>query len=309
MIAKDTTPMAGQLQTINHVSLIYNPLAKATQRVLPQVLEALTCAKVSFDTLTLQDTDRLASALSTQLLIVLGGDGTLLRVTQWCAHNAQLTQMPPLVGINTGHLGFLTRIEAQRLGDYLPRLLEGAFSVENRRLLAANLPNGSEALLGVNDVVVKSANPSQMAAFNLIINDQMIAQTQADGMIIATPTGSTAYTLAAGGPIVSPDVDALVVTPICPHSFTAKPIVISSRLSVCIEFTPKRPDSKMIISVDGQEAGVLNAHEQMTIQQASQTLPLVTFDHEPAEGFFNLLHHKLQWATDPRSIPSEKFPK
>jgi len=295
---------------MTHVTLVYNPLAKATRGVLPEVLSALQAARVSFETLALQEEDdSLLTLATTHLIIVLGGDGTLLRVAQRVAHHQQASGVQgftPLVGINTGHLGFLTRIEAQRLSDYLPRLLAGDFTVEHRRLLMAygGQANtaGASPLLAVNDVVLKNANPSQMASFNLTINHQMIARTQADGVIIATPTGSTAYTLAAGGPIVAPDVEALVVTPICPHSFTAKPIVISSQLSVCIEAVPKRPDSQMVISVDGREAGVLRASERLTIQQAKQTLPLVTFDAQPVEGFFNLLHQKLQWATDPRSL-------
>ncbi|MEB3245802.1 MAG: NAD(+)/NADH kinase [Vampirovibrionales bacterium] len=297
---------------ISNVVVVHNPLADAQGQALKETQALLSQHGVSFEVVTThpEACPRWPAHLDApgaernSLLLVLGGDGTLLRMAQCMAQFA--SRPVPMVGVNTGHLGFLTRIEFKRLAEAIPRLLSGAFSLEHRAMLQLQLQNHSgqeqppPLLHAVNDVVIKNTNPSQLAQLNLYIDDQFIARTDADGLIIASPTGSTAYTLAAGGPIIAPNVEAMAITPICPHSFTAKPIVVSSRLRVRVESVPKSPEGRVVIAVDGQDAGVLAAQESVVVSMAQAHLPLVTFDAPPDYGFFNVLHQKLHWATNPR---------
>jgi NAD+ kinase len=177
------------------------------------------------------------------LVIVLGGDGTFLRAAQ-CFGEKQV----PLVGINMGHLGFLTRIEADQWEHSLKRLIAGAYTIETRMMLRLdNQPN-----LALNDIVVKCMNPSHLARLEFFIEDVLAAVYDADGIIIATPTGSTAYSLAAGGPVISPEVEAMSITPICSHSLSAKPIVIPASKRLRVK-NAEQNTWNVMVSLDGQE--------------------------------------------------------
>ncbi|MBX2860969.1 MAG: NAD(+)/NADH kinase [Vampirovibrio sp.] len=232
-------------------------------------------------------------AANPDLVIVLGGDGTFLRASQ-----CFVEQKIPLVGINTGTLGFLTRIESDKIESYLSRLLAGEYRIEERMMLAVSLETQPQTLLvAANDVVVKNRNPSQMCSLNLFINDVLVSTYDADGIIIATPTGTTAYTLSAGGPVISPEVEAISITPICPHSLSAKPIVIPAGKTLRVESAVKnRP---VVYSVDGQESGTLEPGQNLTLFRAPYPLKMIDFGQE-GEDFYLLLKQKLHWAMNPR---------
>jgi NAD+ kinase len=237
---------------------------------------------------------------SPDLIIVVGGDGTFLRAAQIYAPTET-----PMVGINRGNLGFLTRIETEAIEKYLAQLLAGDYQREARMLLQVSA-TGLEAdtpeeakNIALNDVVIKTANPSQMARMQLYIDEFPVASYDADGLIISTPTGSTAYNLAAGGPVLVPGVDAIAITPICPHSLTAKPVVIPATARIRVEAV-KRNIHPILFSLDGQDPLPLATGESIHIQRAAQSLHLLGFA-QPEDNFYWLLRQKLQWGSNPRS--------
>lgn len=236
-----------------------------------------------------------AEAENPDLVVVLGGDGTFLRAARRFVHNGV-----PLVGVNTGTLGFLTHIDVARLDDYLQWLVEGRFSLENRMMLSIKSSTGAGSGLdgvALNDVVVKNANPSQLCTLRLYVNDTLVAVYDADGLILSTPSGTTAYTMAAGGPVVSPEVDAVSLTPICPHSFSAKAVVVPINKEFRIESDTKNYD--VVYALDGLECGTLKPGESITVVRSALSCKMVNFERED-DDFYVLLKRKLHWAMNPR---------
>lgn len=222
------------------------------------------------------------------LALVIGGDGTLLRAARKLAPLGI-----PVVGVNTGTLGFLVRIEAQKLESYLQRLHEGVYQIEEREMLTVQ----GVASPVLNDVVIKNGNPSRLTKLRFYIQETHVATYEADGLILATPTGSTAYTLSAGGPVVSPEVPAIVVTPICPHSLSAKAVVIPADKTVRVENASASQEA--LCAMDGQESFMVAPGESVTVEQAPTPLKMVTFC-EPEDNFYLLMQKKLHWAVSPR---------
>ena len=232
------------------------------------------------------------------LIIVIGGDGTFLRAAQSFA-----PAKVPMVGVNRGNLGFLTRIETNAIQSYLERILAGDYKIEERLLLEVTSStmlqqHHYEPFLALNDVVIKTNHPSQMARMLLYIDDAPVASYDADGLIISTPTGSTAYNLAAGGPVMAPDVPALVITPICPHSLSTKPIVVPTSVTLRIE-SVKRNLYPLVYSVDGQDSLPLETRDMLVVRTAETTLQMLNFE-QAEDNFYWLLKQKLAWASNPR---------
>jgi len=226
--------------------------------------------------------------LQPALVIVLGGDGTLLAVARVFAHTGT-----PILGVNLGFLGFLTEI---RLADLYPTL-EGwcasCHTLDARAMLHAELWREGEQLASfeaLNEVVISKGDIARMGDFSVELDSRAVARFRADGVIVSTPTGSTAYTLAANGPILTPNVDALVVTPICPHLLTLRPIVVpgSASLSVRVEGVP----SECLLTVDGQQAVDLREGDEVRCQRSANTVNLVRMRES---GFFEALRSKLSW--------------
>lgn len=239
-------------------------------------------------------------AAAPDLVVVLGGDGTFLRTAR-----SFVRRQVPLVGVNTGTLGFLTHIDVQRLSEYLERLLAGQYTLEDRVMLSLRngwRPSAEDGVpcgesLALNDVVVKNANPSQLCTLRLYVNDVLVAVYDADGLILSTPSGSTAYTMAAGGPVISPEVDAIAITPICPHSFSAKAVVVPFDKTFRVESATSNHD--VVYALDGLESGVLKAGESLRVVRAPITCKMVRFQ-ESVDDFYALLKRKLHWAMNPR---------
>lgn len=225
------------------------------------------------------------------LVVVLGGDGTFLRAVRCFAQD-----LVPLVGVNTGHLGFLTRIEANKVDASLTAILEGRTFLEYRMMLAVN----TEDQLALNDVVVKNANPSRLATINVYLEKQLLASYDADGIIICTPTGSTAYNLSAGGPIMDPRVDVMAITPICPHSLSAKPIVLPSHRELVLE-SDSANTSDLVCAIDGEDAFYLKPGERFRLFKSTCQLPLIAFEAE-TDTFYEILKRKLGWGANPRAV-------
>lgn len=277
---------------LQNVIIVQNEVTDPDSRCYNRASSFLSDNGVNVFRLGVDRRDRpviLDTKLNPDMVIVLGGDGTFLRTAQ-CFAKSQV----PMVGINTGNLGFLTRIEADRMEAYLSRLIEGAYMIEHRMMLAV----GAQEELALNDVVFKNANPSQMATLTFYVNDDLVAVYDADGIIISTPTGSTAYSMAAGGPIMSPEIEAVSITPICPHSMSAKPIVIPADKTMRIE-SARGNHSDVVVAVDGLESLQLPPGESMCVYKASLALPIVNFGQD-VDDFYLLLKKKLQWASNPR---------
>ena len=223
-----------------------------------------------------------------QLVIVLGGDGTLLSVARTFASTGT-----PILSVNLGSLGFLTEV---RLAD-LYATLEGwqtdCHILDARAMLHAELWREGKlfsSFQALNEVVASKGDIARMGDFVVELNSKLVARFRADGVIVSTPTGSTAYTLAANGPILTPDVDALVVTPICPHLLTLRPIVVrgDAKLTVRIEGISKLA----LLTVDGQTAVELQLGDEVRCRRSSHTVNLIRLSES---GFFEALRSKLSW--------------
>ncbi len=221
------------------------------------------------------------------LLILFGGDGTFLNTS----HQFVGTDIP-LLGINLGKLGFLTEIETNELYKTLEKLYKKKFNIEKRMLLKARVKNDDKLLkksYALNDVVVNRGADAHLVTIRLYINDEFVNSYRADGLIIATPTGSTAYNLSAGGPIVNPQIRAIIITPICPHTLYVRPMVISENEKLKVIFSSENNDMKM--NIDGKEMHDLKNEEKTLVSAADQSLSMVSF---PDKTFYTILHDKMR---------------
>ncbi len=217
--------------------------------------------------------------------LVMGGDGTLLK-----AARALAPKEIPLLGVNLGRLGFLTEVEADQLFEQLPRFLAGDY-VEDRRLMleARVMREGEERarFQALNDVVVGVGPFARLALFSVQVSGSHLGTYPADGVIVATPTGSTAYSLAAGGPILDPQLGVFVITPISPHTFYARPTVISKDevVSLGVERT-----EEAMVTVDGQEKAPLSSRDRVEVRVAAETACLM---RRPGWDFYQVLREKM----------------
>ncbi len=203
-------------------------------------------------------------------VIVIGGDGTMLRAAAGIGD-----KNIPLLGINLGTVGFLTEVEVSNLYEALDRLMSGDYNIEKRMMIEGSLKGKNFAAL--NDVVITRAGFSRIIGLNIFVNNELLDTYEADGVIVATPTGSTGYNLSAGGPIVSPKSNAIVVTPISPHSLTTKSIVFDSEDEIRIEIVKKRKtqETEAIVSFDGSNNEELSAGDTIIVKKAHKHIELV----------------------------------
>jgi NAD+ kinase len=223
-----------------------------------------------------------------ELVIVLGGDGTLLSAARVFAKTDT-----PILSVNLGSLGFLTEVRLSDLYSTLEGWCRNSFVVDPRFMLHSELWREGELFVeheALNDVVVAKGAIARMGDFRVLLDGQLAAAFRADGVIVATPTGSTAYSLAANGPILVPDVDALIVAPVCPHLLTIRPMVVrgDARLTVSIEGIP----DQTFLTVDGQEAIALKVDDELRCCRSSYSVKLLRLG---ASGFFDVLRSKLKW--------------
>lgn len=228
------------------------------------------------------------SSLNPELVIVLGGDGTLLSVARIFA-----AEGTPILSVNLGLLGFLTEVRLGDLYSTLESWCDGCHSVDERSMLHAALwrvDGEHSSYTALNEIVVSKGDIARMGDFAVELDGKSVARFRADGVIVSTPTGSTAYTLAANGPILTPDVDAMVVTPICPHLLTLRPIVVrgDALLTVRVEGVPE----VALLTVDGQQAVELLRGDEVRCQRSIHTVKLVRLGES---GFFEALRSKLSW--------------
>jgi len=222
------------------------------------------------------------------LVIVLGGDGTLLGVARTFAATGT-----PLLGVNLGSLGFLTEVRLADLFATLEGWCTDCHTLDVRAMLHAELWRGGElhsSYDALNEAVISKGDIARMGDFAVELDGKSVARFRADGVIVSTPTGSTAYTLAANGPILTPDVDALVVTPICPHLLTLRPIVMRGDGSLTVRVA--EISKTALLTVDGQQAVELQLGDEVRCSRSSHTANLVRLRES---GFFEALRSKLSW--------------
>jgi NAD+ kinase len=236
--------------------------------------------------------DKSALVTDVGLLVVLGGDGTLLSVAD-CAGAADVDV--PILGVNFGSLGFLTEATLPELYPSLESALDGSAPVEARMMLRATTIRAGKALphhIALNDVVITKAARARMTDLSVFVGDEFVTRVKADGLIVASATGSTAYNLAAGGPIVHPRVDALVLTPIAPHTLTHRPIVIPMSSTVRIQPNIADAREELFVTFDGQAGFQLQAGDEIRICRAERTLRLI---RPVTRSYFAVLREKLKW--------------
>lgn len=203
-------------------------------------------------------------------VIVIGGDGTLID-----AARMTLGSQIPMLGINMGTLGYLTEVEVQNAEEAIAQLIEGKYTVEKRMMLSASAKD--ETAIALNDVVVARNGRVRMVQFNLYVNGQFLISYKADGLIVSTPTGSTAYNLSAGGPIVEPTAVLTLVTPICSHALNSNSIVFSGDDEIVIEIGSRRPgeEEEAMVTVDGIDLQPIKTGESVRIARASESFNLI----------------------------------
>jgi NAD+ kinase len=223
-----------------------------------------------------------------EMIMVLGGDGTFLG-----AGRLSLQRNIPLLGVNLGRLGFLTEIAVQELFPVLERIREGHLILESRDVLQVRVKRDSEILFEdhvINDAVVSKTSIARLLEIETRVNQNFLALFKADGLIIATPTGSTAYSLAAGGPIVFPTMDAIIMTPICPHSLNQRPLVIPDSVTVSVHV---QTSTNASVTLDGKIARELEKDEYVEIGRSPFTINIIK---SPFMSYFDILKSKLRWA-------------
>jgi len=228
------------------------------------------------------------------IVIVLGGDGTLLSVVR-----SMGSRQLPILGVNLGSLGFLTDISLANVYQAMESLLAGDFTIESRMMLATELERKGKSVESqtvLNDVVITKGAIARMIEVGVRINDQFVAMIRADGIIVSTPTGSTAYSLAAGGPILYPGIGSMILTPICPHTLTYRPVVVSDDSR--IELILRSKSGEVYATFDGQLSVPMRRGDTVRAQKSGAAMKLVSL---PGHNFFEVLRHKLRWAERPRS--------
>ncbi len=220
-----------------------------------------------------------------EFVLVLGGDGTLLSAAR-AIGESQI----PVLAVNLGSLGFLTEVRLEELYSTLEAVIAGRCPTETRTLLDCRLLRDGRELAryqALNDAVIKST-VARLLGFDLCLNGDAVVEYQADGIIISTPTGSTAYSLAAGGPVLMPSVDALVITPICPHSLTHRPLVVGDDIVVSVRL---KSGADGMLSVDGQVGMAVMQGDEIVCRKAAYGLKILRMQR----SFFDILRNKLRW--------------
>lgn len=224
------------------------------------------------------------------LLLTFGGDGTLLRGARLLAGRDA-----PILGVNLGRVGFLTTATPESLDDALDAVARGAYEVETRRTLEARILDreGRERVVepALNDVVVHKAGVARVISVRVTVDEEEVGRYSADGIIVATPAGSTAYSLSAGGPVVVPGVDALVITAICPHTLAVRPIVVPGGAGITLELLPPGID-EVLVSCDGQVGTLIEPGQRVAVSRSAAAVRLIRLGRE---GFFARMRRKLQW--------------
>lgn len=268
--------------SLKNVAIVYNEDVELSLSIANRVKDSFSSLGIFADIIS-------SSKLTpdADFVVTIGGDGTLLKSARFYA-----PLNVPLLGVNLGRLGFLAQATVDEIDSIVQKLVNGDYTIQNRMMLSAL----DDKTIALNDIVVKGDTFSRTAKLFLSINNKVVCEYLADGIIVSTPTGSTAYTLSAGGPVVVPDVDAIVIVPICPHTLTARPLVIPSTETVKI-FSCENCN-KMKLSADGQNTINIGSNAYIEIKKCSVSAKLVIPNKDDNE-FYSILRKKLKWGVAP----------
>ena len=260
---------------MKNFAVCYNNKINNSVEVKNQLVEILRGKNINVASLNI---DELAGNYN--FVFVIGGDGTILKAARFFGKT-----QTPVFGINLGRLGFLSQSSKENTEDAVEKILNGEYVIQDRIMLK----NGNYTAL--NDFVIKGCDSGRTSKFSLKINDKFVCDYLADGVIISTPTGSTAYGLSAGGPVIEPSLNVFVIVPICAHTLTARPIVVpdSEKITVISE-----QDTKLLISADGQE--FYESEKAVVVEKSDSSAKLVLLQNSE---FYSILRNKLHWATHP----------
>lgn len=239
---------------------------------------------------TIVEMDELAKC--SDIVLAMGGDGTILSAARIVGNSNK-----PLIGVNLGGLGFLTGISVENLYEKMDKILKGEYTIEKRMVLDVSFREESQQkkYFALNDVVLDRGGSPRVMRVDVTIDGDFFNTYVSDGIIISTPTGSTAYSLSAWGPIVVPSLESIILNPICPHSLTARPTVISAISKIVLKIQPD--ESKSLLSIDGQENIRIASDTEVEVVKGDFYIHFITF---AGHCFFDLLRKKLQWGSLPR---------
>lgn len=261
------------------IGIVNNPIVKNSAEVLASLKEILSHKGLIYEDFSI---DNLKDTVD--FVFVIGGDGTLLKTARFYAqHNV------PVFGINLGRLGFLAQTSQKNLEKSIDKIIAGKYRVEDRLMLV-----GNSKKYALNDFVIKGSSASRTSRFYLSINSEFVCDYLADGLIITTPTGSTAYGLSAGGPVMYPSLDAIAIIPICPHTLTARPLVIPADEKITISTCDTCTD--FIVAADGQEFE--HVKSKFEIEKAQHRAKLALLKNNE---FYSVLRNKLNWGVAPKA--------
>ncbi len=292
---------------MNRVGIIANPARPVVRQLIPELVRLLSsrsgrptlsaelaemvteeesrrnCLIVGADDRAAQDVD---------WVIAIGGDGTLLKTARLVGPSGI-----PILGVNSGKLGFMMQTTPDELAVAVERVFDGEYMLDKRLVLQGRIGNGPSTendcdggFSALNDIVIDKGSICRVIELRIFINGQFVNNVLADGLIVSTPTGSTAYSLAAGGPIVAPDMEAIVVSPICPHTLSNRSMVLSAHDRIMIEVRADHPD--LLLTVDGQENVAIQPGNTVELYRASHAVQLIRFADR---SFYEVLRTKLKW--------------
>ncbi len=266
-----------------------NIVKKISSFLLKKGIAVLVSKENPLKTKGIKKVEQNKLAKEADMLIVLGGDGTLLSTSR-----IEGADSIPIIAVNLGALGFITEFRIQEVEQMLDRVIEGKFSVEERMMLdiSLNIINKKKSLKyrALNDVVVNKQAIARMMDLDTYVNNLYLNTFKADGLIISTPTGSTGYSLSAGGPIVHPSLNVIVITPICPHTLTNRPLILSGESSVKVVLKSTNEDA--FITVDGQVGSKIETGCFIEVTRSEKSISLVK---TPFRNYFEVLKEKLKW--------------
>jgi NAD+ kinase len=280
---------------IKTAGVISKPNTKAAEEIIPKLLRwldqhsiAVRIDKESAAYLGATGLPREAVPEGCDILIVLGGDGTLLSAARAIGRRGI-----PLFPVNVGGLGFLTAITVDELYPELERALRGEHRIAHRKLMTTEVVRDGRVIAhydALNDTVLTKTDLARMIDLDTYVDEQFVCAYKADGLIISTPTGSTAYSLSAGGPIIFPSVPTLCITPICPHMLTNRPVLVPE--TSVIRVTSRAPDESVYLTIDGQVGTPIREHDVVVCRSSDHALLLI---RPPRMMFFDVLRQKLKW--------------
>jgi NAD+ kinase len=259
-------------------------LYKKEQKVVisHKIIELFKLNKKYCQVVDLQDLPRVSD-----LMVAMGGDGTMLAVARLVGK-----WQKPIIGINLGGLGFLTEIAVEELYQKMDKIIQGEYKIEKRMVLTARVFRNHEHhnYFALNDMVLERGGSSRVIDVDVTVNGEYFNTYISDGIIVSTPTGSTAYSLSSWGPIVDPSLESIILNSICPHALTVRPTVFPESSNIVLKV--KSQDSEAILSVDGQQTVNIVSGTSVEVKKGDFYINLVTL---PGHSFFKLLRHKLQW--------------